>query len=737
MTALSEQPSLAELQLERARLGAAEAQHEFATALAATVKDKDLVAAGVAIRDMALADLAALAGRLAETIGAERDETRVHYLLSDAVHQLLDGIGQRADLTSRMLPVFGERFRRGVQPRALLTVSQHADRHRWIKSGTNAPGQWNTTLTPYLRDVMDDLSEHSPARTVVLMKATGVGGTEAMYNWIAYVMHHLGNRDMLIVVPTLELRDRSFNPRLTKMCNETPALADLVSRASRSAANRADLLEYGAMARIIKAGANSPDSLRSDHLPYVICDEVDAFPWDVGGEGDPMTLIENRQGTFTRAKTLLVSTPTKDAESRIAQEYARSDRRRYHVPCPHCGEYQPLRHAHLKYRTAIDEALPASGQHKVVTDAWYACPECGAEIREGEKTAMLARGRWIAERPHIKLVRGYHLNALYAPIGLGKTWKQYAQKWVDAQSDTSKLKAFCNTYLGETWKEEGEGADPVGILARVEHYTRQSLAEAGRILRITAGVDVQKDRIEASFYAFGAGEEAWAIDHLIIPGDTTSPEVWAALGEAIAKEKVGVACIDAGYNTSMVLAFCFGKRWAIPVKGIAGSGRPLIEDDRRRRQRLRATRRKGQPAEPLGVDQGKSLIYARLKMQKAGPGYLHFPVDASFDDEFFRQLAAEELRTRMRSGRPFAEWVQLRPRNEALDCAVYALAACRLAGPLVERTPAAYRAAETKSDAMPPDVIHGIHPEEAPALPAPRKKRDVVQRAGGMFSLRD
>ena len=155
-------------------------------------------------------------------------------------------------------------------------------------------------------------------------------------------MRHLGNRDMMVVVPSLELRDRSFNPRLSKMITENAGLQEIVSRASRSSANRADILEYGANVRLIKAGANSADSLRSDHLPYVICDEVDAYKWDVGGEGDPMTLIENRQRTFSRAKTFLISTPTNEHESRIDQAYQRSDRRRYHVPCPHCGEYQHL-----------------------------------------------------------------------------------------------------------------------------------------------------------------------------------------------------------------------------------------------------------------------------------------------------------------------------------------------------------------------------------------------------------
>lgn len=699
--------TLTDHQTEKARLAAFVARREYGEALAATTAAEPLHRAALAVRDLIFATLADLPRRFAEAIEGATDETRVHYLISDAVHELLARIGEDAERASQALPVFGSQFRRGARPRDLLTVSQWADRHRWITSGTNSPGQWRTDLTPYLRGIMDDLSEHSPVRSVTFCKSAGVGGTEAMFNWLGYVMDHLGNRDLMVVLPTLELRDRSFNPRLAKMFDECPRLAALVSRASRSSANRTDILEYGAHARVIKAGANSADSLRSDHLPYVICDEVDAYKWDVGQEGDPMELIENRQRNFSRAKTLWISTPTNDGESRIDLAYKRSDRCRYHVPCPHCGARQPLQMAHFKYRTQAGEETALDETTKTVTSAWFVCPECGAEIREGDKPALLAGGEWVAERPYIKQRRGYHINAFYAPIGLGLSWMSLAQKWVDAQADTSKLKVFVNTSLGEVFKEEGDGADATSIMARVENYDRESLEKAGKLLRVVAWCDVQKDRLEASVFGFGVGEEAWALDHLIIPGDTSLPEVWAALDEDLREARIQRAGIDAGYNTSMVMAFCEKRRWATPTKGVTGRGRPLIEDERRRKQRLRTRRKKGQYSEPLGVDQGKALIYARLRLLKHGPGFIHFPAHPAFDDEYFAQLAAEELRTRMRAGRPFAEWVQIRPRNEALDCAVGALAICRLAGDLPKEAP---KATET----APPE-----QPSAAP--PAPRR----------------
>ena len=683
--------TLADLQYERERLRAQQAEIDFEATHAATCAQSDLIAAGAAVRAVLLSAIDSAATRFLDAIRGERDETRVHYLMSDAAHDLLGGIGEAAVRASAPLPVVGERVKRGVKPRDLLTVSQWADRHREMKSGTNAPGRWHTSLTPYLEEIMDSLSEHSAVRQVTFIKSSGVGGTEVIFNWIGYIMQHLANKDLLVVMPTLELRDRSFNPRLAKMLDESAGLAELVSTATRSKANRGDLLEYGARARIIKAGSNSPDSLRSDHLPYVICDEVDAFPWDVGGEGDPMTLIENRQRTYSRAKTYLVSTPTQAGASRIDSQYQRSDRRRYHVPCPHCGELQHLEFGGkdkphgLKWRTAPHAEGDDANSVPQVTAAWYVCRECGAEIDERHKADMLAAGRWIAERPGIRHHRGYHLNALYAPVGLGLNWRAVAQKWLSSQGDTAELKGFVNTYLGEPWKERGDSIEDISLISRVEDYP-DDLRET-RIALVTSFTDVQKDRLETTVVGWGPGEEAWVLDHEIHPGDTARPECWEDLDGYLKDAGVKIAGIDAGYNTSMVQAFVASRRWCVATKGVAGLGRPLIEDEKKRRQRLRTRRKKGQPVEPLGVDQGKALVYARCKLMAPGPGYIHFPRGAAFDDEWFAQLAAEKLVTKIKGTRPFQEWVQTRPRNEALDCMVGNLAMMRLSGRVLVAAP--------------------------------------------------
>lgn len=717
--------TLAQRQALNIQLRARRARHEFQSAESETVRRRDVLRSGLALRREAMSVL----DRLLETwlidVSGCADETQAHAAMSHAAHAELSRLAERVTRVSAGLPALGEAWNRGAQPREVLSVSRWSERHRWLRTGTNSPGPWRNELTPYLVEIMDALSEHSPVRQVTFIKSSGVGGTEAMYNWLGYVMHHLQNNDMLVVVPTLELRDRSFNPRLSKVLDESPDLARLIGTAQKSRANRSDLMEYGSRARIIKAGANSPDSLRSDHLPYVICDEVDAFPWDVGQEGDPMTLIENRQRTFSRAKTYCVSTPTLEGSSRIAQLYARSDRRRFHVPCPHCEHEQHLEFAAdkpygLKWRLAPESEGHVDGQR--VQAAWYVCRECGGEIHEKHKPAMLAAGRWVAERPHVRLHRGYHINALYAPVGLGLNWVAIAQKWVDSQGDTAELKAFVNTYLGEVWREQGDGVETVELMARLETYDPDLLPLQLR----TAGVDVQKNRIEASVVGWGDGEEAWLIDHLILPGDTAQPEVWSDLAVALVDAGVHIAAIDEGFNTSMVRAFCSARAWCIPVKGLAGPARPLVEDEKRRRQRLRKRVKKGAGTEPVGVDQAKTLLYARLKLQRPGPGYVHFPREPSFDDEYFAQLGAERLQRKIRGTRPVMEWVQIRPRNEALDCMVYNMAARRLA-----ELPGQRLNSGTRPTTRQPTDVAGDDATVPARPPAALVKRGLIRLGGG------
>ncbi len=509
------------------------------------------------------------------------------------------------------------------------------------------------------------------------------------------------------------MRKRWVKQRLDPLLNETPAIRTLFDgRRQRDSANSEDMKDFpGGL--LVLAGANSPASLSSMPIRYVVCDEVDRFPWEVGTEGDPLGLIDERTKTFPRRKVLLVSTPTTKGASRIEAEYLKTDQRQYHVPCPHCGEHQTLEWKHPDGSYGLTH-LPATG--RVV----YTCPHCACHIEEHHKTAMLAAGKWIPrhpERPH----RGYHLNGLYSPIGLGFTWAELWQKWTDAHGDTANLKRFINTTLAQTWEEAGDSIDDINLLGRLEDYA-STYPQGIPALARTAWADVQKDRLEVSIIDWGAGEECWLHDHLIIPGDTAKTDVWEAMTDELHGLKLDALGIDSGYNTTQVYAYVAGKTYAYATKGLPGMNRPIADDEKTRRARLRKRRKKHTVVEPIGVDNAKALIYARLKQTAPGPGTIHFPSGApAFDDEYFSQVAAEKLVTKIKGTRPMQEWIQTRPRNEALDCLVGNLAVLRIAIDLDQR-------AASRAHAIKPPTAQTQPRPPTPRRPNPFAPQDWMQR---------
>ena len=288
-----------------------------------------------------------------------------------------------------------------------LTVSQWADEHRMLSGKASAePGPWRTDRTPYLREIMDELSTTSSVQRVVLMAGAQLGKTEAGSNWLGYVIAHAGG-PMLMVQPTVDMAKRLSKQRLESLISETPCLSERIAPArSRDSGNTMFAKEW-AGGMMILTGANSATGLRSAPCRHIFLDEVDAFPTDVDGEGDPVTLAERRSTTFSRRKIFMTSTPTVKEFSRIESEFLLSDQRRYFVPCPCCGTLQWLKWPQLKW----DDNEPST--------VLYECEHCKERFTESHKTQMLTDGRWMATAPGDGKTAGFHLSSLYSPLG----WK--------------------------------------------------------------------------------------------------------------------------------------------------------------------------------------------------------------------------------------------------------------------------------------------------------------------------
>jgi phage terminase large subunit GpA-like protein len=519
---------------------------------------------------------------------------------------------------------------------------------------------------------MDCLSTTSTVQRVVMMFAAQTGKTESGANWLGYVIDHAPG-PMLLVQPTVEMAKRLSKQRLESLVTETPCLsAKIAPSRSRDSGNTMFAKEFpGGM--MLLTGANSATGLRSTPCRYIFCDEVDAFPLDVDGEGDPVSLAEKRATTFARRKILLTSTPTVKDFSRIEAEFQRSDQRRYFCPCPSCGAMQWLKWSQLKW----DNNDP--------TTALYECEHCHERFAEIHKPAMLRQGEWRATAPSDGKTAGFQLSGLYSPLGW-LSWADMVDDFLRAKADAPMLKSFVNTRLAETWEEDfASKVSAAGLQERCEHYEPDTMPIGSAAL--TVGVDVQDNRLAISVWAWGREEEGWLLHHQEIYGDPARPELWKQLDEVILREwdhaegrkvRPHVVAVDSGgHFTSEVYQYARerSRQGVIAIKGQSQKGKPPIGKPSKVDINAKGqTLKRGAAVYPVGSDTIKTTLFGRLRHNDPGHGYLHFHMDATV--EYFEQLTAEKQVLRYnRGGFPIREWVK-KPsaRNEALDCLVYAYA---------------------------------------------------------------
>jgi phage terminase large subunit GpA-like protein len=558
-----------------------------------------------------------------------------------------------------------------------LTVSEWADRYRKLSSKASAePGPWRTNRTPYLREPMDCLSSNSPVQRVVMMFAAQTGKTEAGSNWLGYVIDHAPG-PMLCVQPTVEMAKRLSKQRLESMITDTPCLAAKIAPSrARDSGNTMFSKDFSGGIMLL-TGANSSTGLRSAPCRYLFADEVDAYPSDVDGEGDPVALAERRTTTFARRKILLTSTPTVKDFSRIEAEYLRSDQRRFYVPCPSCGGMQWLQWPRLKW----DAKRPG--------DVRYQCEHCGERFEENHKPAMLAAGEWRATAPSDGRTAGFQLSGLYSPLGWC-SWEQLVDDFLRAKSDAPALKAFVNTRLAETWEEDYAAAVSAdGLMTKRLAYESGTCPDG--VVLLTCGVDVQDNRLAVSVWGWGEGETGWLIWHQELMGDPTQTEVWGQLDQVLVTEwataagkvlKVSQVAVDSGGHCTHEVYRYVRDRVRQNVVAIKGSSRrnsPAVGKGSKVDVSWQGrVLKRGVTLYQLGTDTIKTTLFGRLRHNEAGGvGTLHFGMAA--DEEYFRQLTSERQALRYHRGFPIREWVKKAgDRNEALDCVVYAYAAMLL-----------------------------------------------------------
>jgi len=570
-------------------------------------------------------------------------------------------------------------FYTGLKPQKLLTVDQWAAKYRVLSSrGSVEPGKYNVDRTPFLRQPMEELSTNSSTQRVVMMFAVQLGKTETMNNWIGYCIDH-APAPMLMCQPTLQMAQRLSKQRLESMLQDTPCLAEKIPPPRSRDSGNSQLAKLFPGGILILTGANSASSLRSMPAKYIGLDEVDAYPGDVEGEGDPVALAEKRASNYTKKKILLTSTPTIKDFSRIEAEYENSDQRKFYVPAPCCGAFQVLNFDQLKW------------ENKDLSTVKYECEVCKEQFDETAKTTMLRKGEWRATKPeNAGKTAGFWLNGLNSPLGWF-SWSEMVDEFLKAKDDPALMRTWTNTRKAETFSYEYQSKLNAESLLQIrENYLPSEIPKD--VVCLCLGVDVQggmgsaTQRLEISCWGFGAdpsgiGEQMYLIDHTIIYGDPNQGEVWKGLDILLTqtfdhpdggKLKISGCAVDSGgLATQSVYDYCTKRRGqgVIAIKGSSRSGVPIIGKGTKVDINYSGrVRKKSGIVYIINTEDIKDKIFSKIKSKEK----IHFHAETT--EEYFKELTGEyrTLKTN-KKGYPVSTY-EKKPNQavEKLDCCVYA-----------------------------------------------------------------
>lgn len=579
------------------------------------------------------------------------------------------------------------RLRRRVRPVPPIPPSLWASRNLVVPDGPRAGEPWSLELTPFVAEPLDAFGPDSAVNEIAVRKSAQTGFTTLA---IAAIGHSI-DRDpcrMMVVQPTDSALTDFNSDKLQPAIDNSRALkakvAPIGGRAGQGSTTWSKKYPGGSLTLAI---ATSSADLRSKTVKKLVRDEIDQYPDDLDGQGDPLSLSDGRLTAFLAQgdwKKIDISTPTVKGASKIDDRFMAGDQRFWRVPCPHCGE---------EFSFEWGENFRFNREYPF--KAHYVAPCCGSIIDNLEKSSLVKQGRWVATKPEPGRFPSYHFDALSSPF---VPWDSIAKAHVDAGDDPAKLKAFWNLFLGLPYEVKGDAPDHELLFNR-----RQPGLERGRVppggLVLVGSADVQMRGIWWSVKAIGRNRQSWVVDCGYIDGDTTSKDgsAFQALRDQVLNRRfldawdrpreLDAFAIDSGFQTQAVYAWVrqvqrlnrAGKDVVLAVKGDDGWNKPAISSPtlvdidmggRKVKQGVKLWR--------VGTWPLKGAFYEDLRKQRTDDGtpegFHHHGM--WMDSGFFRQITAEYLTDEVIRGRRNRVWkIKASQRdNHWLDCEVYILA---------------------------------------------------------------
>lgn len=546
---------------------------------------------------------------------------------------------------------------------------EFTERKRVLVAGTSArPGPYRFSVTPYLREPAECLSDYSKIYELVIMKGTQTGGTDGlMMNHELYCIEYsIGG--VQYVTSDDDLAQEHMEKRLGPMINaagmDHKITPPVKKKSNKSTGDTKRSKSYGGTYLRV-TGANSESKLSSLPSRILHIDEIDKYKTVLSGGGNPVEKAVRRTDSYGNLKKIVyISTPKEKATSQIEPLFEQGDMRYYYIPCPSCGEMQQLKWSQIKWdKTEDGDLLLEYDEEGNLTNdpVWHECinKDCKYKMRNHEKVSFMkevGRGgtaEWRStKKPDRPGIRSYHISALYG----FRSWIDICIQWTKIKDDPNLLQDFVNDTLGETYATKIDKPDSHYLMSRAEpDWVRGQIPEDVRMINL--GCDVQKDRLEAQIMGWSTRMESWVIEYFVLAGNPNDPndKCWNKLEEIILNEyetldgrkiRLQTAFIDAPYENASVMAFCerFSiyynpKSWVgvYPVFG-KNTGSYTVKEH---------TSTISTPEILMNDQKLKHDVYSNLRRKAPASGlnypygFIHFPGDLT--ESYYDQLTSEEI----------------------------------------------------------------------------------------------
>lgn len=602
-----------------------------------------------------------------------------------------------------------------LQPPPRLTPDQWARQNIIYGPGSGRPGPRDPFLTPYVVPFTRAVAARTHKRVVIAMCAQG-GKSASLMDIIG---HHFDQnpRPMIYVGPNKQFVTEQWEPRLmADLLDNAPSIRRKVLRGKGMTKTRKVI--GGMPLRLAHAGSST--ALKSDPMAIALTDEADELMRNVKGQGDPITLIDNRGPTYADFVHAIVSTPsegpketvvdpesglefwaeqdTADVQSKIWTLWQEGTRYHWAWRCPHCGEWFIPRFSCVHVEDREGQSIPLTNPKQISPQqardtVHLMCPRSGCVIEPEHQEAMNQTGLYVAPGQtiaHDGTVLGdppesstvsFWVSGLASPF---VSWADRAESYVKAfhSGDQEEVRVVMNAGFGELWAPSGGDVPEWEEVKKLSLPYQEGDVPEGVVL-LTAGVDVQKNRLVYVIRGWGPRQESWLIAAGELWGPTEELDVWSDLDELLDTSFGGLHIsrmfIDAGFRPGKKdivpehRVYEFARRHGRSVYATKGfENRPTPLSVNRIDVTPKGAKSKyGVDLVRLSSDFFKTWVHERLRWPSDQPGGWH--LHEAVTDDYCRQIVSE-ARVRKPKGNGF-QWVKTHTQNHFLDAEALAYAA--------------------------------------------------------------